>query len=63
MEFTKTISAQEVSEHNTPANCWIVIDDQIWDVTSFAPEHPGGASRKLKVHSSSCLKAHTSSPP
>ena len=46
MEFTKTIPTQQVSEHNSPEDCWIVIDDQVWDVTAFAPEHPGGASCK-----------------
>lgn len=25
-----------------------MIDDQVWDVTSFAPEHPGGANRTSK---------------
>lgn len=44
MEFTKLISTQDVRQHNTPEDCWIVIDDQIWDVTRFAPEHPGGAN-------------------
>ncbi len=45
MEFTKTISTQEIRKHNTPEDCWIVIDDQVWDVTNFAPEHPGGSNR------------------
>lgn len=49
MEFTKTISTQEARKHNTPEDCWIVIDDQVWDVTGFAPEHPGGANRTFQV--------------
>lgn len=46
MEFTQLISTQEVARHNNPSDCWIVIDDQVWDVTAFAPEHPGGANRE-----------------
>jgi L-lactate dehydrogenase (cytochrome) len=44
MEFTKLISTQEIRKHHTPEDCWIVLDDQVWDVTTFAPQHPGGAN-------------------
>lgn len=36
------ISVSEVSSHNKDTDCWIVIDGQVWDITKFAPEHPGG---------------------
>ncbi|ODM23030.1 hypothetical protein SI65_00619 [Aspergillus cristatus] len=42
MPATRLISTQEVARHNTPGDCWVVIDDQIWDVTFFSPHHPGG---------------------
>ena len=48
MEFAKLVSAQDVSKHNTPEDCWIVINDQVLDVTGFASEHPGGPSLLLK---------------
>lgn len=44
MEDTRLVSAQTVLGHNTPDDCWIVVEDEVWDVTSFVPEHPGGAS-------------------
>jgi L-lactate dehydrogenase (cytochrome) len=44
MEFSKLVSTQDVRQHNSPEDCWIVIDDHVWDVTKFAPEHPGGAN-------------------
>ena len=47
MEFLNLVPTQEISNHNSPSDCWIVIEDQVWDVTSFAPEHPGGASCKF----------------
>jgi len=36
------VSVEEISKHNTPDDCWIVVDDKVWDITEFAPDHPGG---------------------
>jgi L-lactate dehydrogenase (cytochrome) len=47
MAETKMVPAEEVSKHNRPGDCWIVIQDKIWDVTDFAPEHPGGATSMI----------------
>jgi cytochrome b involved in lipid metabolism len=33
---------EEVKEHNTLQDCWVVIDKEIYDVTKFIPKHPGG---------------------
>lgn len=38
----RQISVSEISSHNTETDCWIVVDGQVWDMTQFAPEHPGG---------------------
>lgn len=46
MSATRLISTREVVRHNTPGDCWVVIGDQIWDVTSFSPHHPGGTDGK-----------------
>lgn len=34
---------KDVSTHNSPADMWLVIDNDIYDVTQFRNEHPGGA--------------------
>ncbi|PPJ52162.1 hypothetical protein CBER1_10028 [Cercospora berteroae] len=44
-----TISADELIKHNSKQSCWIAIGDTVWDVTDFAPKHPGGASLLLKL--------------
>jgi hypothetical protein len=31
-----------VEQHNTTDDCWIVIKGHVYDVTDFAPMHPGG---------------------
>ncbi|GAB7344913.1 hypothetical protein MBLNU457_3349t1 [Dothideomycetes sp. NU457] len=36
------ISVEEISKHNTSEDCWIVVDGKVWDMTEFAPQHPGG---------------------
>ena len=36
------ISPQEVARHNKPDDCWVVIDNYVYDVTFFLPNHPGG---------------------
>jgi L-lactate dehydrogenase (cytochrome) len=36
------ISVSEISSHNKDTDCWIVVDGQVWDITKFVPDHPGG---------------------
>ena len=36
--------AQQVRQHNTQDDCWIVVNGKAYDVTDFMPDHPGGAS-------------------
>ncbi|KPI41605.1 Cytochrome b2, mitochondrial [Cyphellophora attinorum] len=36
------ISISEISRHNKEDDCWIVVDNVVWNITAFAPSHPGG---------------------
>jgi len=38
----KTYSLKEVSQHNSNKSTWLVIHDDVFDVTKFLDEHPGG---------------------
>ncbi|PKX97743.1 putative cytochrome b5 [Aspergillus novofumigatus IBT 16806] len=42
-------SLQDVSQHNTAKDLWIVIDKEVYDVTRFQAEHPGGEKILQKV--------------
>lgn len=42
------ISARDVSRHRTPQDLWTVVDGTVYDLTDFAPEHPGGPAILLQ---------------
>jgi flavocytochrome c len=44
---TKAYSMEEVAKHNKKDDIWVVVDGQVLDVTSFLPDHPGGAKAIL----------------
>src|SRR5699024_10122502 len=35
----------EVEDNSSPESCWTVIEDDVYDVTDWIDQHPGGASR------------------
>ncbi|PRW33612.1 nitrate [Chlorella sorokiniana] len=39
----------EVATHNSPDSAWIVVENNVYDVTEFAPTHPGGAGRIYSI--------------
>src|SRR5699024_10845776 len=48
------LSVEQISGHNTPQDCWIVVDNQVWHVTDFLDEHPGGSTSRCQ-----CLQGQT----
>ena len=47
-EKVRKISMNELSQHNSPDNCWVAINGEVYDLTEFAEEHPPGAD---SIHS------------
>ena len=40
--MTGSISVEEISKHNSLKDLWTVVNGGVYDLTDFAPEHPGG---------------------
>ncbi|KAI5599774.1 hypothetical protein POPTR_002G242500v4 [Populus trichocarpa] len=38
----KVFTLAEVSAHNSPKDCWLVVEGRVYDVTKFLEDHPGG---------------------
>jgi cytochrome b involved in lipid metabolism len=37
------LSMATVAQRNTPANCWAVVSNQVYNLTAYITAHPGGA--------------------
>ncbi|PYI00615.1 oxidoreductase [Aspergillus sclerotiicarbonarius CBS 121057] len=42
--MSHAIARSEVGMHSTTNSCWVIINNNIYDVTEFLERHPGGAS-------------------
>ncbi|TPX15635.1 uncharacterized protein E0L32_004333 [Thyridium curvatum] len=47
--MVKIFDAEEVAKHNTAESCWVILYGEVWDVTEFLPEHPGGSKIILQL--------------
>lgn len=43
MATANKIGTQEVAKHASAEDCWVVVNGKVYDLTAFAPNHPGGA--------------------
>ncbi|EGE03115.1 cytochrome b2 [Trichophyton equinum CBS 127.97] len=59
MSTPKLLSSQAIVKHNTASDCWIVVDNQVWDITDFLQEHPGGPSIILKYAGRDATQAYS----
>lgn len=55
-EPTNTYSLVEVAKHNNEQSCWTAISGNVYDVTSWIGQHPGGERAILSL----CRKDGTS---
>ncbi|KDQ21621.1 hypothetical protein BOTBODRAFT_99401 [Botryobasidium botryosum FD-172 SS1] len=52
------LSAADVAKHNSSDSCWIIVDGQVYDVTEFLHEHPGGSAIILKYAGRDATEAY-----
>jgi cytochrome b involved in lipid metabolism len=48
-KMAKTYTYDEVKQHNRLGSCWVILYGNVWDVTRFLPEHPGGSKIILQL--------------
>lgn len=42
------ITGAEVAKHNSFHSCWVIIANNVYDVTELVNEHPGGPNSILR---------------
>jgi cytochrome b involved in lipid metabolism len=47
--MSKSFSASDVASHNKADNLWIIVDEDVYDLTKFQDEHPGGKKSKCNT--------------
>jgi L-lactate dehydrogenase (cytochrome) len=47
-EAKAPLTREEVAKHNTPEDCWVVLNGYAYDMTDFLEDHPGGEGIILK---------------
>jgi cytochrome b involved in lipid metabolism len=45
---SKTLTLATVATHNSEADCWIHLNNKVYNLTEYAPKHPGGKGKILK---------------
>jgi cytochrome b involved in lipid metabolism len=39
--MSKSFSQSDVASHNKPSDLYIIVDEDVYDLTKFQDEHPG----------------------
>ncbi|KAL2278201.1 hypothetical protein FJTKL_14617 [Diaporthe vaccinii] len=47
--MSKEFTVEEVAQHTSKESCWVILYGNVYDVTDFLSEHPGGSKIILKL--------------
>ena len=39
---TNTLTTDEILKHSTPGDCWIIVEQKVYNATEYISKHPGG---------------------
>ncbi|KFY75852.1 hypothetical protein V498_09885 [Pseudogymnoascus sp. VKM F-4517 (FW-2822)] len=53
-----SLTGEDVAKHNSKNSLWVIIHGKAYDVTEFAPEHPGGMGIILKYAGKDATEAY-----
>lgn len=45
----KFYTMKDIKAHNQKDDCWIVVSENVYDITAFLSTHPGGSSILMNV--------------
>lgn len=43
------LSMQDVAQHSSPSDCYVAYQGVVYDITSYLPNHPGGAEKAARM--------------
>lgn len=44
-----TLTATEVAKHTTDKDCWTIVEGNVYDITPYIPNHPGGKANIMRA--------------
>ncbi|KAI8056581.1 acyl-CoA dehydrogenase/oxidase [Syncephalis plumigaleata] len=56
MASVKYFTEQDVSQHSSENDCWVIIHGKVYDVTNFLKDHPGGKKVIINVAGTDATK-------
>jgi cytochrome b involved in lipid metabolism len=45
----KSYTASDVAAHSTQSDCWTIVNNNVYDITAYVPQHPGGVAEITKI--------------
>jgi cytochrome b involved in lipid metabolism len=51
---TRKISPEELAQHATAKDCWLLIEGIVYDVTKYLDNHPGGSAVMVEHAGQDC---------
>lgn len=60
--MSKTFTKDDVATHKTGSDLYIIVDDDVYDLTQFQEEHPGGKKILTRVAGKDASKRECFSP-
>lgn len=56
-QSTQVFTISDVSIHNTASNCWLIVNGNVYDVSKFLSQHPGGEAEIIPYCGKEATKA------
>ncbi|CAM6105727.1 unnamed protein product [Calypogeia fissa] len=42
VKTARKLTVEEVAQHNAETDCWLIVKNKVYDVSSYVNDHPGG---------------------